>query len=83
MRLEEDTPTKKSQDPITTSKLEDIPQSVQEEGSELILKADRSQFGCVIVMAQGCSLNWKASYSFLGQLTWDLTDYCEKQTKQL
>lgn len=54
-RLEKDPPAKKSHDPITTNKLKTFSNLWKSSGRVIILKADRSLFGRIIVMAQGQS----------------------------
>ena len=78
-RLEKDPPTKRFHDPITTNKLKTFSnlcrkKEVKSSGRVLILKADRSLFGRIIVMAQRRNLKMDDILSHpLGPLPWALS----------
>ena len=58
-RLEKDPPTNKFHDPIVTNKLKTLSNLCKKKkvkSSGKVIKADRSLFGRIIVMAQGRSL---------------------------
>ena len=60
--MEQDPPEKKFHDPIKTQRLRTFKdmnkkQVVKASGKEVILKADRSLFGRIIVVAQGRNLH--------------------------
>ena len=76
-RLKEDPPAKKFQDPMKTKKLKTFSDMCEEEkkvksnGRVIILKADRSLFGRITVMAQRHSLCMEDILSHpLGPLPW-------------
>ena len=72
-------PAKKFHDPITANKLKTFSnlcknKTVKSSGRVIILKAYRSLFGRIIVMAQGCSLKMEDILSHpLGPLHWALS----------
>ena len=78
-RLEKDPPTKKFHDAITTNKLKTFSNLIKKTvvksaGRVIILKADRSLFGRIIVMAQGRNLKMDDILSHpLGPLPWSLS----------
>ncbi len=78
-RLEKDPPTKKFHDPVVTNRLKTFnnlcrKKEVKSNGRVIILKADRSLFGHIIVMAQGCNLRMEDILSHrLGPLPWALS----------
>ncbi len=78
-RLEKDPPIKKFHDPIRTNKLKTFTNMfkkkvVKSNGKEMILKADRSLFARIIVMAQVRSLQMEDILSHpLGPLPWALS----------
>ena len=78
-RLEKDPPVKKFHDPIALNKLKSFSslckrKQVKSSGRVAILKADRSLFGRIIVMAQGCNLKMEDILSHpLGPLPWALS----------
>lgn len=78
-RLDKDPPTKKFHDPMKTNRLKTFSdmckkREVKSSGRSVILKADRSLFGRIIVMAQGRSLHMEEILSHpLGPLPWALS----------
>ena len=78
-RLETDPPAKKFHDPIKTNKLKTFSdmckkREAKSNGRAVILKADRSLFGRIIVIAQGRSLCMETIFSHpLGLLPWALS----------
>ena len=74
-----DPPVKKFYDPITTNKLKTFSnlckkKEVKSNGRVIILKADRSLFGRIIVMAQGRNLKMEdILFHPLGLLPWALS----------
>ena len=78
-RLDSDPPTKKFHDPLVTNKLKTFnnlckKKEVKSSGRVIILKADRSLFGRIIVMAQGHNLRMEDILSHpLGPLPWALS----------
>ncbi|XP_065900210.1 uncharacterized protein [Dysidea avara] len=78
-RLEKDPPVKKFHDPIALNKLKSFSslckrKQVKSSGRVAILKADRSLFGRIIVMAQGRNLKMEDILSHpLGPLPWALS----------
>lgn len=87
-RLEKDPPALKFHDPITANKLKNFSnlckkKTVKSSGRVIILKAERSLFGRIIVMAQGRSLKMEDILSHpLGPLPWALStpDGLDKQS---
>jgi len=77
--LEKDPPEKKFHDPIVLNKLKSfsslcIRKQVKSSGRVAILKANRSLFGRIIVMAQGHNLKMEEILSHpLGPLPWALS----------
>jgi len=78
-RLENDPPEKKFHDPLKTQKLKTFSsltkkKEVRTQGRLTILKADRSLFGRIVVMAQGRNLQMSDIFSYpLGPLSWALS----------
>ena len=78
-RLEKDPPVKRFHDPITTNKLKTFSnmckkKEVKSSGRLIILKADRSLFARIIVMAQSRNLKMDNILSHpLGPLPWALS----------
>ena len=78
-RLEKDPPAKQFHDPIITNKLKTFSHlckktEVKSAGRVIILKADRSLFGRIVVMAQGRNLKMGDILSHpLGPLPWSLS----------
>ncbi|KAI0215013.1 hypothetical protein LSAT2_032961, partial [Lamellibrachia satsuma] len=78
-KLEKRTPKKKFNDPMKMRKLKTFSnkckkKEVKSNGRAIILKADRSLFGHIIVMAQGSNLEMTDILSHpLGPLTWALS----------
>ena len=78
-RLEKDPPAKKFHDPMKTNKLKTFSnmckkKEVKASGRVIMLKADRSLFGRIIVMAQGRNLQMEDILSHpLGPLPWALS----------
>ena len=80
-RLEKDPPAKRFHDPIPANKLKTFSnlckkKEVKSSGRVIILKADRSLFGRIIVMAQGRNLKMADILSHpLGPLPWALSTH--------
>ena len=76
-RLEKDPPAKQFHDPIPANKLNLCKKKeVKSSGRVIILKADRSLFGRIIVMAQGRNLKMEDILSHpLGPLPWALSTH--------
>ena len=78
-RLEKDPPVKQFHDPIPANKLKTFSnlykkKEVKSSGRVIILKADKSLFGRIIVMAQGRNLKMEDILSHpLGPLPWALS----------
>ena len=78
-RLENDPSEKKFHDPLKTQKLKTFSsltkkKEVRTQGRLTILKADRSLFGRIVVMAQGRNLQMSDIFSYpLGPLSWALS----------
>ena len=78
-RLERDPPAKKFHDPMKTKKLKTFSnmckkKEVKSSGRVTFLKADRSLFGRIIMMAQGRNLQMEDNLSHpLGPLSWALS----------
>ncbi len=78
-RLEKDVPTVKFHDILPANKLKTFSnlckkKAVKSSGRMIILKADRTLFGRIIVMAQGRSLKMEDILSHpLGHLPWALS----------
>ena len=77
-RLEQDPPEKKFHDPIKTQRLKTFKdmskkQVVKASGKEVILKADRTLFGRIILVAQGRNLHMEDVFTHpLGPVPWSL-----------
>ena len=80
-RLEKASPAKQFHDPIPANKLKTFSnlckkKEVKSSGRVIILKADRSLFGRIIVMAQGRNLKMEDILSHpLGPLPWALSTH--------
>lgn len=78
-RLEKDPPVKKFHEPMKTTKLKTFANMckkkvVKSKGKEIILRADRSLFGRIIVMAQQRSISMEDVLSHpLGPLPWAMS----------